>query len=281
MAGTSKQTTGIGLRHVRVAVRDDDGTIQIAGAPAVSTAYAGLQAQRARALTITPAEAVAVTAIGDDVAYHTFLESPTDTPTGELRTQASDIDLIALITSVKDFGSPNQRMVAIATDKVGQEDAMILWGSRKAIDSEKSSATFGIRNWETYIILNAYLTARPPTMEQGAIGEFTWTMRANMSAVDHFGRTLTELVHGCTEAAYIIVHTRYKFFMDAFEGDGAEQHFNLTQGAATIYNVATSPIQCFVNGVARACTVDIAGIATVTPAPGDGEKVIIVYQYED
>lgn len=276
---TGANTTQIGLRRVHVAIRDDDGTIKVQGSPAAGVAYNGIRAMRSRALTITPAEPVRVTAMGDDVAYYTFQESPTDTPTGELRTQSTDSDLIALITNVKNFGSPNVTMVPIATDKVGEEDAMIVWGSSKGVQSE-SGSTFG-RYWDTYIVLNAFLAARPPTKEMGQIGEFTWSMTCNASSVDQFGRTMTEAIHGCTQGAYIIVHTRYKFMLDKFTGDGAQSTWTLSQGANTKYNVATSPVFAFVDGVARAVSVSAGGVATITPTPGNGDAIVVQYQYED
>jgi hypothetical protein len=227
-----------------------------------------------------------VTARGDDVSYHTFQESPTDTPTGELRTQTSDIDLIALITSVKDFGSPNMRAVAIGTDKVGQEEAMILWGQRKAIDSDKTLATYGQRHWETYIVLNAYLAAKPPTMEDQQIGEFVWSCTGNNSSVDHLGRTMTEGVHGCTEAPFIIVHTRFKFWMDVFEGDNSETEFQCSKGTGLIkYNTATSPVVLTVDGVltpsAGNWSIDAAGLITFLAPPASGARVCCQYEWED
>jgi hypothetical protein len=275
---TGSGTTQIGLRRVHVAIRDDDGTIQVQGSPAAGVAYNGIRAMRSRALTITPAEPVRVTAMGDDVAYYTFQESPTDTPTGELRTQSTDTDLIALITNVKNFGSPNVTMVPISTDKVGEEDAMIVWGSSKGVQSEEGSS-FG-RYWDTYIVLNAFLAARPPTKEMGQVGEFVWSMTCNASSVDQFGRTITEAIHGCTQAAYVIVHTRYKFMLDKFTGDGAQSTWTLSQGATTVYNTATSPVFAFVDGVQRAVSVNASGVATITPTPGNGDSIVVAYEFE-
>lgn len=277
----SEQSTGVGLRQVYVAMRDDDGTIKILGSPAAGVAYCGIRARKSRALTIQPAEAQRITARGDDQNYHTFQEAPTDVPTGELRTQISDLALIALITSTKQFGSGDRRQVLIGTDKVGEEDPVMLWGSRKAIDSEVGSASYGQRIWQTYFVLNAYAFARPPTMEDSQIGEFVWSIACNNSAVDQYGRTMTEVIHGCTEGAYIIIQSRYKFFMDAFEGTGAQTTFTLTKGADVKHDVSTSPIRCSVAGVITSMTVDAVGVGTIAPAPADGAKIIVEYEYED
>jgi hypothetical protein len=277
---TGELLTGIGLRRVHVAQRDDDGTITVLGSPAAGTAYNGTRALKSRALTVTLAEPQRVTAQGDDTAYHTFQEAPSDTPTGELRTQISDINLIELITSVTDFGSGNNRQIMLGTDKVGQEDPMIVWGSQKAIDTEAGGGK--TRHWRTMIFLNAILSARPPTMELAQIGEFIWSMAGNTSATDQWGRTMTEVAHGCTEASIVEVHTRYKFMMDAFEGDAAETDFTLSQGANTIYATATSPVHIWVDGVEdTAPTISAAGLVAFAIAPIAAAKIIIQYEYDD
>jgi hypothetical protein len=277
---TGEELTAIGLRRVHVAVRDDDGTIQIAGSPAAGVAYNGIRALKSRALTVTLAEPQRVTAQGDDTAYHTFQEAPSDTPSGELRTQVSDTELITLITSVTDFGSGNNRMIPLGTDKVGQEDPMIVWGSQKAIDTEAGGGK--TRHWRTMIFLNAIMSARPPSMELAQIGEFVWSMAGNSSSTDQFGRTVAAGVHGCTEMAMVEVHTRYKFMMDAFEGDGAQLTFTMSQGSNVINATATSPFFVFVDGVEdTAPTMSAAGVLTFAIAPVNGAKIIVQYEYDD
>jgi hypothetical protein len=270
------QSTGIGLRQVHVAQRDDDATIKVLGSPAAGVAYPGVRVNKARALTITPAEPQRIAARGDDVTYYTFQESPTESPTGELRTQQSDIDVIELITGVKDFGSGEAGMVPLSTDRLGAEDPIMIWGTRKAIDD-----VTGTRAWETYIILNATATARPQGFEVDTIGEFTWNIVANSSDYDQFGRLFTVATHGCAEAAYILVKTRYKFALEAFEGDGTQTTFTLANGANTIHNVSTSPLLYFVNGVQVPGSCSELGVVTLETPPADGAKVIVQYEYED
>jgi hypothetical protein len=276
----NEKATAIGLRQVHVGVRDSDGTMKVPDGTPVGTAYPGIRALKARALTITPAEPQRISASGDDAVYYTFQESPDDVPSGELRTQISDTALIALMTSTKDFGSGDQSAVVVGSDKIGQEESLIIWGSRKAVDTDTGQAHFGNTIYETYILLNAIASARPSGMERSTIGEFVWSIAANNSAVDQFGRTFTEAIHGCTEAPFVIVHTRHPFFMDKFEGNGTETEFTLTKGTSVIHDApTTSPIRCFVDGVETAVTVDASGVATISPAPADGAAVVIQYEY--
>jgi hypothetical protein len=270
------QSTGIGLRQVHLAQRDDDGTMKVLGSPAAGVTYAGLKVNKARALSITPAEPQRIAARGDDVTYYTFQESPTESPTGELRTQQSDIDIIELITGVTDFGSGEAAQVALSTDKLGEEDALIIWGTRKAVDD-----VAGVRTWETYILLNATATARPQGFEVDNIGEFVWNVVCNSSDTDQFGRTMTTAIHGCTEAAYILVKTRYKFAKEAFEGNGSQATFTLAQGSNVKYNTATSPLFYFVNGVQVPATTSSAGVVTPGTVVANGAKLIVQYEYED
>lgn len=273
-----EESTGIGLRYTHVGLRDDDGTMAIQGTVATGTAYSGIRASRARALTVTPAEPQRVNARGDDVTYYTFLLPPTDSPTGELRTQQSDTALIALITGVRDFGSGNMSMTPLSTDNLGTEDPCMVWGSRIAIQSAYGLSQ--VRVWETYFILNAAVVAQPQGFEIEQIGEFVWNITANSSSTDQFGRALAVGTHGCLEAAYMLIKTRYRFAYDVFEGDGAETAFTLSQGANTVHDDANSPVMAFVDGVQQTPSgVSSAGVVTLAAPPADGAKVAIQYEW--
>ena len=272
-------SVGVGLRQVWIGPRDDDGLMTIPAATVVGTAYAGVQAKYSRALVITPSDVQRIVAAGDDRPFHTFLEAPTDVPTGELRTQISDTALIALITGVTEFGSDPAKLVPLSTDKLGDEDNLIIWGSRKSV--ETGSTSFGARKWETYFLPNVRAAAFPHPWEISTIGEFRWTLALNMSTVDPWGRTLAVGTHGCTEAAWFLLKTRYQPFFDYFEGDGAETEFQLTKGALVKYNtpLISSIVSC-VDGVMTGVTVDAAGLATFAGAPADGAHIAIQYEYE-
>lgn len=281
MSTPNTQSTGIGLRHVRVSLRDTDGTFAIPAGTAVATAYAGLQVAKAKALTVTLADPQRIAARGDDANFHTFNEAPTDSPSGELRTAVTDTEVIAMLTSVNRYGSGERRETPAGTNKVGEEDPVMVWGMRKAIDAEVGSATYGQRMWQTYIFLNCYATVKLSTMEDSQVSETTYALTANNSSVDQFGRTMTEAIHGCTEAAFILVQSRYKYWLDAFKGDNIVTDFNLTKGNLIKVGVANSPIELFVNGVSGTHSTTAAGVCTPTTKPGDGEKMIVAYEWED
>lgn len=281
MATANTQATGIGLRHVRVALRDTDGTIKVPAGTSAGTAYAGIQVAKAKALTVTLADPQRIAARGDDANFHTFNEAPTDSPSGELRTAVTDTEVIALLTSVKRYGSGERREVMLGTNKLGEEDAVMMWGYRKAIDAEVGSATYGLRVYQTYIFLNCYATVRPATMEDSQVGETTYAVTANNSSVDQFGRTLTEAIHGCTEAPFIIVQSRYKYWLDAFVGDNVETDFTLTKTTQTKVGVSTSPTELWVAGASATFTCTAGGVLTPTSKPTLGQKVIVGYEFED
>ncbi len=268
------QTTGFGLRTGYVSVRDDDGTILVPDTVPAGTMYPGLPVHRSRALTITPAEPQRVTARGDDVNYYTFIGSPTDMPTGELRTQQSDMDMIALISNTKVFGSGNMQMLALATDKVGSEDPVIIHGSRIAVTSEPGQPN--IRVWETYLLANALAYARPQGFEDSSIGEFIWNVICNPSSVDPAGRTLTEATHGCTESAYFMLKHRYPMMLEATIAPGAETDFTVTKGARV---VSDADFFVTVDGEDASATMSEAGVLTLSSPPADGAKVVVLYQY--
>lgn len=270
-------STGIGLRHVRVALRDEDGTILVPADQPVATAYNGRRAGGALALTLTIPEPQRVTARGDDRAYHTFILPPTEKPTGELRVSKSNLELIAMLTGTKKFGVGPAYKVGLATDAQGQEPELILWGCRQAIDSEEGSGTFGRQIWQTYFLLNALGSVRPATMEDAAVGELTYSLVANDSGVDELGREFTVDEHGFTKAAYLLIVTDGKFMLDSFLGDGIETDFTLSQEPEE-----GGVIVCTVDGVEKVETTHwtrVGKVVTFLVAPADGAKILFEYEY--
>ena len=136
-------STGIGLRHVRVALRDTDGAIAVPSGTPHDEAYPGLQISGALGLNIVVPEAQRITARGDDRAYYTFILPPTEVPTGALRVSKANIDVVALLTGTKTFGSGTTKKIAFATDEQGDEPEIVLWGMQRGIDSQPGSTTFG------------------------------------------------------------------------------------------------------------------------------------------
>jgi hypothetical protein len=273
-------STGVSIYGVVAFIRDDDGLPQIVGELSAGQTYAGLRAYKARALTVTPAEPQRISARGDGKTYLTFNEPPTETPSGELRTQALDTDLIALLTSVKDYGSLNRHMTPLSTDKLGEEEPIMLYGWRKAADTDPTSVTFGQRSWECYFLLNCMASVRPPTFEDSQIGEVVWNLTANNSSVDQYGRSLTENIHGCTEMAFAVFTSRYRIAWEVGIGTGAQSTFTLSKGTQVIHDDANYPVIAAVDGsLVTVSGVSSAGVVTLASPPGDGDKVLLEYSW--
>ncbi len=272
-------STGVGLRHVRVSLRDTDGLIEIPAGTAIGTAYNGLRIGGALALTITLPDPQRVIARGDDRAYYTFQLPPTEGPTGELRVTKTSFDVIALLTSTKKFGSPPVRKVGVATDKQGEEPQLVMWGSRRAIDSTEESDYFGQQVWQTYLLINALASLRPAAMEDAAIGEFIYSVAANDAAVDEFGTDFTEGVHGFTLCPYIMIVTVGKYMLDAFLGDNAQVAFTLSQVTPS----SGQPVTVAVDGVIQTDPGQYSvatNVVTFVAAPALGAKIIVEYEYD-
>lgn len=275
-----EKAVGVGLRQVYVAHRDDDGTIEVPAGTLAGTAYPGVRAQKSRALTLSPAAAQLIIAAGDDRAFATFQEPPSDMPTAELRTQISDINLIAAMTGALEFGSGRQSQVMGQTDQVGNEPDLLIWGSQRSKEADPTLSTYLQEIWQTVVILNAKATFNPSSMEIGTIGEPSWAIAVSNSSRDVYGRTLTMALHGCLEAAFQHINTRYKFFLDAFVGDGVEDEFTLTQGTEVVRGDANSPIVAYVEGVDTAWdTVSVAGVVKFAAPIGNGSKLVVLYEY--
>lgn len=281
MAVTQNEvSTGIGLRHVRVALRDTDGVIAVPAGTPHDEAYAGLQISGALELNITVPDAPKVTARGDDRAYYTFSLPPTEVPTGQLRVSKANIDVIALLTGTKTFGSGTTKKIAFATDEQGDEPEIVLWGMQRGIDSQPGSVTFGQKVWRTYVVLNGLATVSPAAMTDSAVGEFLYSLVANDSTVDENGHTFTSADEGFTAASYIMIVSLGKYMLDVFEGDGVHRSFNLSQTPRT-----AAIITVYEDGVKATVTTDYtvtAGVLTfgVGNVPTSGAKITVEYEYD-
>ena len=276
----NEESTGVGLRHVRVALRDTDGTIKVPSGTPHNEAYPGLWISGALGLTIAVPEAQRITARGDDRAYYTFILPPTEVPTGQLRVSKTNIDVVALLTGTKNFGSGTMEKIAFATDEQGDEPEIVLWGMQRGIDSEPGSTTFGQKVWRTYILLNALATVQPSPMEDSTVGEFVYSLVANDATVDENGHTFTAADEGFTAASFIMVVSLGKYMLDAFEGDGVHRSFILSQTPRSGAIIIVTE-----DGVEATVTTDYtvtAGVLTFLAGniPTDEAKIMVEYEYD-
>lgn len=276
--GANEITSGIGLRHVRVALRDTDGTIDVPAGQAVATAYNGLRAEGATALTITVPDPVRIPVTGDDRVYYTWTLPPTENSSGELRVSKNNIPLIALVTGTSEWGSPNRRKIGFGTDKQGEEPELCIWGCRQVIEADESLAAFGLKRWETYYILNAIAHVRPSTMEYQTVQQDVYSIIANDATRSELGATFTTGVHGFTKAEFLKIVTDKKFMLDAWAGDGATTVFNMSQTPyeSGIFNVT-------LDGVVQHQTTHwtrVGAALTMLVAPTSGAKLLCEYEYE-
>ena len=280
MATQHSVSTGIGLRKVRAFLRDSDSLPEVPATVAIGTAYEGYVLDGALSLNVAVPEPNRVPARGDDRVYYTFNLPPTEGATGELRLSKLHMYFASAIAGTNVFGSPPVRMVGVATEKVGLEKQVIMYGSRQGIDSEYGSAYFGQPVWQTYFMLNSLLTLRPPTLEDQAVGETVYAVTANDSTVDIMGQAFTELVNGFLQSPMLIVVTRNMFHLDAFLGDNAETQFTLTH---TPSSDSESVILVSVDGVVLTPTGNwshSAGVITFLAAPASAAKIVVQYEYE-
>lgn len=276
MSDNYKQTSSVGLQHVRVALRDTDGTIELPSGQAVATAYNGLHVSGAQALSVEVPEPQRVPVAGDDRVYYTFQLPPDEAVTGELRTTKENTEVHALVTGTNQWGSDPIRKVGFATDVQGDEPPLFMWGRRRAVDARPGSANFGQKCWEMWVFLNALATPRPSAAERGNVGEMVYAVVANDSNTDEHGESFTVATHGFTAAPFIKIITQGKPMLDAWEGDGAETEFNLSQSSGPLSG--TTP-EVYVDGARDFSATVASGVVTFGSAPSNGAKIICLYEY--
>lgn len=280
MATRNSISSGIGLRHVRVARRSSIGTILVPDGTPVGAAYSGIQLNGALRMSVQPSDVRRVNAEGDDTVFNTFILPPNEKPTGELVTTQLPMEAIALLTSTKMFGSAPVRKLGVATDQLGYEDSVMLWGVRRAIDAENGTY-LGQQIWQMYMYLNATMAFKPPNLENAQVGEATYSIVANDSAVDELGVAFTQSVNGFTRAPLVISTWKDFPWLDAFVGDDEEMEFVLTHGSeAELSQVDKQFVS--VDGVLLSdtdYTIDADGVLTLNAPPGEGKYVVVEYSY--
>jgi len=274
----NERTSGIGLRHVRVGLRDTDGVLAVPSGTAIGTAYSGRRAEGANALTIAVPDPVKVPVTGDDRVYYTWVLPPTENSAGELRVSVNDTQMIALVSGTKQFGSTPRRKVGFGTNNQGDEPELCIWGCRQVIEADESEATYGTKKWETYYILNGIAFIKPSSMEYQQVQNDVYAIQANDATVSEMGTAFTDVLNGFTKAEFLKIVTTKKYMLDAFEGDAAQVTFTLSQTPyeSGIFNIT-------LDGVVQSETTHwtrVTNVVTMLIAPGLAAKLIVEYEYE-
>lgn len=274
--------TGIGLRHVRIGPRDpDNGTMLLPDGHVEGTVYPGIQLSGAATLTLTPPEPERVPARGDDAVYWTFHLPPTEGWTAELTCSKLDMPAIAMITGVLIWGDPALfEGVPMGTDREGLETDLIMWGQRKAVDTDPASETYGAEVWEAWEVLSCKITPLPPSKEQSTVGESRYSLTLQKVTKRIVGEVFTEDSHGCTKAVlFPVIAKTGRIFYDYDIGDGVQDDFVLT-------HTPTSATDCYVyvDGVETESgwtLVPETKTVTFTAAPAEGKILAFMYTTAD
>lgn len=275
-------TSGVGLRHVRIGLRDDtNGIMARPSTHVVGTVYPGIQLSGAATLTVTAPEPERLTARGDDRTYHTFHLPPTEGWTAELVCSKQDLPAIALITSVVAWGEAALfQGLAMGTDKEGDEPDLIMWGQRKAVDTEPASATFGSEVWEAWEIGSCKMTPMPASKEQSAVGEFRYAITMQQVSKRITGETFTTTDHGCTKAVlFPVISKPGKVFYDFDEGDAVTVAYVLSHTPTS-----ATDIYVYDDGTEEPAgwSLDVATkTVTFVAAPADGNPLCFMYCTDD
>jgi len=270
--------TGIGLRHVRIGPRNaDDGIMTMPDDHVVGTVYPGIQLSGAATLTLTPPEPERVPARGDDQVYWTFHLPPTEGWTAELTCSKLDLPAISMITGVLQWGEAALfEGLAMGSDREGLEVDLILWGQRKAVDTDPASQTYGAEVWEAWEVLCCKMTPLPPSKEQSAVGESRYSITLQKVTRRIVGETFTQADHGCTKAVlFPVIAKTGRIFYDFDVGNAVQDAFVLTHTPTS-----ATDIYVYVAGTEEPAgwSLDVGTkTVTFTSPPADGDALAFMY----
>jgi hypothetical protein len=274
----SPKTTGAGFRHTQVLALDQTTGLPLASV-AGATAYEGLQAELAKALTINVPDPQIIQHTGDDRVGQTDLLPPTEALSAELRTGKSNLTLDALLSNVNVFSIGDMQAMLLGTDQQGLEPLVCILAYRQALDPS------GARCWNWAMMPKARAFPKPASMEEGGVDENTYTIQPTVVTKWPWGLAFESATEGAVETQMARGVSRGRPKMEAWLID-ATPTLVLTLGGTARMNEAGTDyaIKVYLYAAATKTASDITATSTLAAdqitVVGAVENDIVVAFYE-
>ena len=275
---TTKIATGAGFRHVQVLPLDAN-SLPLVGA-AGSTGDIGKTASGAKTLTLNVPDAQTITHTGDDRVINIDMLPATEGVTAELTTGKTNLELDALLTNVEVFTLGEMQAMLHQTDQQGCEIQVCLLAYRAAQDADPSSATKGARRWVWVMMPSAIVFPKPASMEEGNPDENSYMVVPQTVTAWPWAIAFSDTTEGATEAQLARGISEGPPLLEAWEGDGTETEFDLSETARS-----TDAVKVYHWVAATKTASDVTSSVTITTssitfstAPASGDKIIAFYE---
>lgn len=274
MAAGPEITSAAGLRRVQVYALDTAGYPD--GDQSGANGYEGRMVRGIQSMTLNIPAMRRITHEGQDRVIAQDYLPPNEAASGEFRAAAQDLGLDATLTNTLLDEVAEVTLGGLATDQQGNEIDVCIIVYRQALDTTPGAQQ--LRRWQHYIFPVARLVPRPGGADQGGKEENIYDLIPTVASKTPWGVDFTVADNGFTETQVLRGTSEYPMMMERFDGDGILTKFNLSWTP-----ISTAQTAAFVDGVVAAVSSVNTTTKTVTlsSAPANGSKVVIVYQTSD
>lgn len=269
MPAPSGISWGVDLYRAVVFPLNADGTYQTVNTGAV---YEGLQFEGSRVFEVTPAEMRAIDNYGDGRLRDTIYLAPNTSTKGELRVGYEHQAINAALTGVAAFNEGDMKFVGVSTDQQGNEPIVALLLMQMAHDENK------LKRWRSYWVPRAQCIPLPSSFSENAT-EMRYQITFSPSTVTMWNEELTQVIHGCTEAAFFSGVSEYRPNIVMFEGDGVYDDTFLLPVNRPAISSAKMTIRNLLTGAAVTANITktTTGVEFTSAAPA--YPFAVVYEY--
>ena len=220
------KVAGVGTRYGMVLALNSDGLPLPQDSQA--TPVQGTLLQGIKAMTVSDPEPRRFTHFGDDQAFAQDSLPAQEAGSFNFNTAVTNLDLNAMLEGGIVRTISSNKMAGGNTNNRGGEPLMMLMIYRQALDTDKTSGSFGkLRQWETRIYPSSRISKQTDAFEAGNTDK-SYSATPTQVKYTPWNEQFTEAVWGFTEAEYIEIVTDYHPRINTFRGDGTITAFQLS-----------------------------------------------------
>jgi hypothetical protein len=270
--------SGVGARYAVIANLGTDGLPDVNVSSA--TGINGSLIQGLKTVTVNDPDPQRFTHYGDDNPFAQDSLPPTEVGNVTITVAKQNKVIDAMIEGNKIVTKGQMQMRAANTDKMGNEPQVFFAAYQQALDTDKTSDTFGkLRQWNLYIWPSIRLSGKTKSMEQG-ISDKTYAGTPTKVTETPWNEAFSESVWGNTQGEYIDISCDYHPRFNWGLGDGTITSFELTHPP-----VSSSYLDVWVDGTpatpSSVNTNSTNPAFTLTTPPGTTQKWFAIIQTDE
>lgn len=225
----------------------------------------------ARTIPIGLPEDEVLTVLGDNEPLVSFTFPGAELPSGILEMSVRDQTFEALVQGTNEETIGDVVMGVLGPSGTNKPDAVLLL-MREAKKYEGS--TKGISAWEVLFVPSCQITPLYTNITQREFGPYRYGINLSKASRLPYGATLTEGVHGTTEATLATFESDYPLMVEVWQGDASRTAFNLTYTPKT-----TAKVYAYKNNGIRDPGATVSGLTvTYGVAPASSQYAHALYE---